>query len=288
MGAAMVRRLAAAGRDVVVWNRNATAARALADDVAAQAAGTVEVAASPADAVALAAVCVAVLANGDVTRAVLLDPDVLAALPARAVVADHGTSGQLCALELNAALTAAGARFVDAPVSGSVATVEAGQLLVMAAGPPDAVDALEPLVAAYAKGVARLGEPGAGQAMKLAVNLVVYDLNAALAEALVLATRAGIPAAAAYDVLASSAVAAPFVQYKRAAFLADDDPPVAMSLDLVAKDLSLVTGLAERLGVEVTATRAVAGAVDAARAAGYGPADMAVLRRYVEQRGTPS
>ena len=86
--------------------------------------------------------------------------------------------------------------------------------------------------------------------MKLAVNLVVHDLNAAVSEALIIAKRAGIAAEDAYDVFQDSVIAAPFVVYKRAAFL-DPETPVAMSLDLVHKDLRLITGLADELGVPV-------------------------------------
>jgi 3-hydroxyisobutyrate dehydrogenase-like beta-hydroxyacid dehydrogenase len=119
--------------------------------------------------------------------------------------------------------------------------------------------------------------------MKLAVNLVVHDLNSAVAESLVLAEGAGIDPATAYDVLENSAVGAPFVRYKRAAFL-EADQPVAMSLDLVAKDFGLISDLAAAQGREVPVTRAARGVVDAAVAAGHGPQDMADLRAYLASR----
>ena len=118
--------------------------------------------------------------------------------------------------------------------------------------------------------------------MKLAVNLIVHDLNAAVSEGLNLATRAGIDPAAAYDVFADSAIAAPFVAYKRAAFLTDDTP-VAMSLDLVAKDLRLIRELATELDVQVPATTTVSEQVQAACAAGLGAHDMAQLHRYLDR-----
>ena len=128
-------------------------------------------------------------------------------------------------------------------MSGSVATVAAGQLLVMASGAAADVDAATPVLSAFAARVIRVGDAGQGQAMKLAVNLVVHDLNSAVSESLVLAEGAGIDPATAYDVLENSAVGAPFVRYKRAAFL-EADQPVAMSLDLVAKDFRLIAELA--------------------------------------------
>jgi 3-hydroxyisobutyrate dehydrogenase-like beta-hydroxyacid dehydrogenase len=118
--------------------------------------------------------------------------------------------------------------------------------------------------------------------MKLAVNLVVHDLNAALSEAIVLATRAGIELTAAYDVFQESVIAAPYVVYKREAFLSTE-VPVAMSLDLVDKDLRLINALAGSLGVRASTTRAVAAEVVASCRAGFGSHDMASLARFLEQ-----
>jgi 3-hydroxyisobutyrate dehydrogenase-like beta-hydroxyacid dehydrogenase len=131
-----------------------------------------------------------------------------------------------------------------------------------------------------------VGEVSAGQAMKLAVNLVVHDLNAALAEALVLAENVGIAREDAYDVLADSVVAAPFVGYKRAAFL-DPDTPVAMSLDLVRKDLRLIAELAADVGVAIEVTTAAEAVVEAACEAGHGSEDMAALSRFRRFDGFP-
>lgn len=277
MGGAVSRRLVAAGHHVTAWNRSRAAADALAGDIGGR---LLRVAEDPADAVAGAQVVICALADGDVTRTVLLEGGVLAALRPDAVVCDMGTGGVPAAEALDAALRLSGHAFVDAPVSGSVATADAGQLLVMASGDPAAVDALRPVLAAFSKQVAYLGPAGAGQAMKLAVNLVVHNLNAALSEALALAGRAGIQAADAYDVFQASVVAAPFVNYKREAFL-NPQAAVAMSLDLVSKDLRLITAFARDLGVRLPATAAVAAEVAASCEAGLGPQDMAALSRFI-------
>jgi 3-hydroxyisobutyrate dehydrogenase-like beta-hydroxyacid dehydrogenase len=282
MGAAMARRVAAAGHRLTLWNRTAATARALAESLA------VAVADTPADAVRDRDVVLCVLADGPSTRTVLLDAEVLAALAPAAVVCDLGTSGVATARELAEGLTRAGARFVDAPVSGSVPAVAAGTLLVMAGADDASVEAARDVLSAFARCILRVGGPGAGQAMKLAVNLVVHDLNAALSEALVLAESAGITRESAYDVLQESVAAAPFVSYKRDAFL-DPDAPVAMSLDLVSKDMRLITDLAGALAVPVAVTEAARRAVDEACAAGIGSSDMAQLSRFLGRRGgTPA
>jgi 3-hydroxyisobutyrate dehydrogenase-like beta-hydroxyacid dehydrogenase len=277
MGAAMARRVALAGHRLTVWNRTAATAQAVVDALPA---GPARVADSPAEAVRDRDVVLTMLADGAAARAVLLDTSVLAELRPGSVVCDLGTSGVDTATALEAGLTAAGVRFVDAPVSGSVPAVEAGTLLVMAGGDPGAVEAAQQVLEAFARRVLRVGGAGAGQAMKLAVNLVVHDLNAALSEALVLAESAGISRESAYDVLQDSVVGAPFVAYKRAAFL-EPDTPVAMSLDLVLKDLGLITALAAEHDVPCGVTEAARTAVEDACAAGFGGRDMAALSRFL-------
>ncbi len=277
MGSALTRRLAAAGHQVTAWNRS----RHAADAIAAAAGGALRrVADHPEEAVGGVQFVISVLADGEATKEVLLDGQVLAAIQPGTVVCDMGTSGVRAAQALDAALRSRGHAFVDAPVSGSVATADAGQLLVMASGDPLAVDALRPVFAAFAKRVAYLGQAGSGQAMKLAVNLVVHSLNSALSEAIALAGRAGIKAADSYDVFQDSVVAAPYVSYKREAFL-NPDAPVAMSLDLVRKDLHLITALARDLGIYLPTATAVTAQVAASCAAGYGSKDMAALTRYI-------
>jgi 3-hydroxyisobutyrate dehydrogenase len=278
MGAAMARRVAGRGHRVRVWNRTAAVAESLADELSDLG---VTAARTPAAAVQGADVVLAMLADGDVTCAVLLDTDVLAVLSPGCVVVDLGTSGVPAARRLESGLSAAGVGYLDAPVSGSVPAVMSGSLLVMAGGSQKAVDAAVPVLDSFAGQVLRVGAPGAGQAMKLAVNLVVHDLNAALSESLVLAEKAGIPREAAYDVLQQSVVAAPFVTYKRPAFL-DPAAPVAMSLDLVRKDLALITAFASELDSPVAVTAAALAAVEAAVDAGHGSEDMAALSRALE------
>jgi 3-hydroxyisobutyrate dehydrogenase-like beta-hydroxyacid dehydrogenase len=87
--------------------------------------------------------------------------------------------------------------------------------------------------------------------MKLAVNTVIYGLNEAVAEGLVLAEAAGIDRAVAYDVMVNSAVGAPYLGYKRPAFLDPENTPAAFSLALAEKDLWLIRDLAASLGVDV-------------------------------------
>jgi 3-hydroxyisobutyrate dehydrogenase-like beta-hydroxyacid dehydrogenase len=142
-------------------------------------------------------------------------------------------------------LAVRGSRLLDVPVSGSIAMASDGTLTLMVGGDVETLERVRPVLGALAANVFHVGAVGAGAAMKLAVNTVVYGLNGALAEGLVLAERAGIAREQAYEVFAASAVAAPFVHYRRAAFERPGEEPVGFTVSLAAKDLDLILDLAE-------------------------------------------
>ena len=184
------------------------------------------------------------LADGPAVLALLDGDDGLAAgLSAGDVVIDMGTTGVEHTAEARRRLAAVGAHLVEAPVSGSVASAESRKLLIMAAGEQEPLATAMPVLRGIADQVIEVGGPGAGAAMKLAVNAVVFAINQSISEALVLAERAGIERSVAYDVFASSAVAAPVVHYRRPVFEHPETAPVTMPIDLVIKDLDLALAL---------------------------------------------
>jgi 3-hydroxyisobutyrate dehydrogenase/2-hydroxy-3-oxopropionate reductase len=197
------------------------------------------------------------------------------------VVADVSTLAPGTVRALGVEVGATGATLVDTPVSGSVPSVEGGTILVMAGGDADAVERARPALESFAQRIILLGGLGSGATMKLAVNAMVFGLNQTLAEALVLAERAGVDREVAYEVIANSAVAAPFVAYKRGAYEHPESTPVAFALDLVAKDLDLAAALADDVGARVpqlaTNRRVVGEAIDA----GLGEADLSALARLL-------
>jgi 3-hydroxyisobutyrate dehydrogenase-like beta-hydroxyacid dehydrogenase len=276
MGAAMVGRLVTAGHPVTVHNRT----RARADAVARQ--HGVAVAGSPGDAAAVADVVVVSLADDAAVRAAYLGADgILAGLRAGTVVADTSTVDPDTVRALGPEVAATGGALLDTPVSGSVSAVQTGQLLVMAGGDVAALERARPALDAFARRVLFLGPLGAGATMKLAVNAVVFGLNGAVAEALVLAEKAGVERSLAYEVFASSAVAAPFVAYKRAAFERPDDTLVAFALHLVAKDLDLAAGLAARVGARMPQLAANRAVVQQALDAGLALSDMSAVAKLL-------
>jgi 3-hydroxyisobutyrate dehydrogenase-like beta-hydroxyacid dehydrogenase len=276
MGAAMVGTLRRAGLEVVVFNRTRSRAEA-----AAQAAGA-EVAGSAGEAAAGAQVVLSSLADDAAVEAAYAGPDgIVAGLGPGTVVCESSTVEPGTVRRLEPLVTGRGAFLLDTPVSGSVSTVEAGQLTIMAGGDPAALARARPVLDHLARQVFHIGELGSGAVMKLVVNSVLHGLNLALAEGLVLAERAGVERSTAYEVIAASAVAAPFVHYKREAFEHPGRPPVAFSLDLVGKDLDLALDLAERAGAPMAQAATNRQVVRAAVAAGLGDHDLSELATYL-------
>ncbi len=272
MGAAMAGTLSRSGFDLVVWNRSHEAAERVAGDVGAA------VADSPAAAASAADVVVSSLADDAALLAVHLDGEgTVAGLAPGSVVVETSTVDPVTIQRLAPEFESRGAHLLDSPVSGSVALVDQGALTSMVGGDARALEKARPVIDALSKAVFHMGGSGSGATMKLAVNALVHAINVALSESLVLAEAGGVDRALAYDVFASSAASSPFIQYKRPAFEQPDETPVAFSLDLVAKDLRLILGLADRLGVPMAQGAVNAAAAQAAIEAGFGGKDMSAL-----------
>jgi 3-hydroxyisobutyrate dehydrogenase-like beta-hydroxyacid dehydrogenase len=279
MGAAMIGRLRSGGSDVIVYNRTRERAEKVASQTGADVADTAREAASSAGTVIVS------LADDRAVEEVYTAGDgIIAGLNPGTVVADTSTIDPQTARRIAKLVEDARAGHLDAPVSGSVSVVERGELTIMAGGRDDDLDAARPVLDVLATRIFHMGDHGTGAAMKLAVNAVVGALNFAIAEALVLAEKAGIERSTAYEVFASSAVAAPYVLYKRQAFEHPDDTPVAFSLNLLAKDLDLVLDLARQVGAPMGQAAANRTAVQQALDAGYGEADLSAIAQFLRQQ----
>lgn len=281
MGSAMARSLARAGVPLVVQNRSRERAETLAAEIGAR------VAITPAEAASAADVCLTMLADDAAVEAVYGGPDGLVAGARRgSVLVDLSTVTPDTIRSLEAPARAAGLGLLDSPVSGSVATAESGQLTLMVGGEAGALERAMPALAPLAKTIVHIGPLGSGAAMKLAVNTVIFGLNEAVAEGLVLAEAAGIERGLAYDVIAASAAGAPFVGYKRAAFVDPESTPVAFALELAEKDLRLIGALAESLGVPMPQSRTNLEVVRAAGAGGDRGADFSAVATHLRTRRT--
>ena len=197
-------------------------------------------------------VIISMVSDEAAVRALYGGPDgVSAGIRPGAVALEMSTVPPSVVRALVDTIRARGADILDAPVSGSVTLATTGQLSVMVGGDAATLERARPVLDAMAARVIHVGPLGSGATIKLCVNAIILGLNQSVAESLVLAERAGVDRAVAYDVFAGSAVAAPYVGYKRAAFVTPETTPVAFSIDLAIKDLGLITGLAAEVGAPV-------------------------------------
>lgn len=278
MGAAMGVHLVADDIDLTVFNRTTGTATEFAR---LHGCASAETARELAEA---STVVVTMVADGAALVALLEGDDgLLAGLAPGSVVVDMGTSGIEHTQHARSRLAEIGVALVEAPVSGSVAAAAGKTLLVMAAGDDDDVDRALPVLEKLAGRIIRVGGPGAGAAMKLAVNAVLFGLNQAIAESLVLAERSGIERATAYEVFASSAVAAPVVHYRRAVFEQPETTPVTFSVDLANKDLGLILALASQVGASMPQADANLAMMQDASESGLGDHDMGEVATVLRQ-----
>lgn len=280
MGSAMAERFVAHGVPVVVSNRTADRATALAERIGASVAPT------PADAAARADVVITMLADDAAVQAAFDGPDGIAAgIRSGAVAVDMSTVVPDTIRAVAPAVRARGAGILDGPVSGSVASVLGGQLTIMVGGDAADLERARPVLDHLAGRVFHLGDLGTGAAMKLAVNTLIFGLNGAVAEGLVLAERSGIDRSLAYDVLAASAAGAPFVGYKRAAFVDPESTPVAFSLTLAEKDLRLITAVAASTGLSMPQAATNLDVIRAAERTEGDGADFSTVASHLREEG---
>jgi 3-hydroxyisobutyrate dehydrogenase-like beta-hydroxyacid dehydrogenase len=278
MGSAMGSRVAGAGHDLVVFNRTRSLAADLAEQTGARVADNAH------DAAASAEVCLVSLADdAAVTATYLDDSGLIGGLQPGAVVCDTSTVAPATIGGLAPLVAQQGATLIDTPVSGSVSTVESGTLTVMVGGDQEALERARPVLDAFAKSIFHLGDVGAGATMKLVVNALVAALNVAVSEALVLAERAGLDRQTVYDVFEASAAGAPYVKYKREAFLQPGEVPVAFSLALTAKDSELIHDLAQRVGARMDQGEASRRLVAEAVAAGLAERDLSEVAEFLRR-----
>jgi 3-hydroxyisobutyrate dehydrogenase len=230
---------------VTVWNRTGTRANEFA------AANTgVRVAASPRELAAQAdAVITCLPTSADVVSLLDGPQGLLAGLQRGAVLVDCTSGDPATSRRIAARLTAHGAAFVDAPVSGGVPMAKEGTLTVMCGGEPDDVKRAEIVVAPFAAKVVHMGPVGTGHAMK-AVNNALLAINIlALAEGLVTLAKAGLAPRAMLDVLNASSGRSFVSEILIPERVLTGAWPRLFRLALLEKDIGIADDLAHELGV---------------------------------------
>ncbi|MFI6701741.1 NAD(P)-dependent oxidoreductase [Streptomyces sp. NPDC050509] len=268
MGAAMARNLCRAGLDVRVWNRTPAKAEPLAADGA-------RVAGTPAEAVSGADVVLTMLYDG---------PAALEAMEAAAPGLRRGavwlqstTVGVEAVTPLAELAAERGLLFVDAPVLGTRAPAESGELLILAAGPQEARGPLAPVLDAVGSRTVWLGEDGttaAATRLKLVCNSWVLALTNGTAEALSLAKGLGVDPNHFLEAMTGGAMDCGYLHAKSHAILNDDYTP-SFTVTTAAKDARLIVAAGAAEGVRLDLAAAGAERFRRAEAQGHGEDDMA-------------
>jgi 3-hydroxyisobutyrate dehydrogenase len=270
MGSAIARNSAAAGLRTVVWDKSPSATASLAQAGA-------QAAASPGNAVRDSEVVITMLPTAEAVNSVMFEDGVAAQLVSGAVWAQMGTIGVTGTTEIVARLGQArpDVMLVDAPVSGSKGPAEAGQLLILASGPPDAKAVVNPVFSVIGKRTVWLGEAGQGSRMKLVVNAYMSVLIEGVAEALELADRLGIDSSQLAESIEGGPLDAPIADAKLHK-MQRGDYAAEFPLEWALKDVDLAVGAggSEALPLLAALSRQWRVAVDA----GYGRQDVSAAR----------
>ena len=279
MGTPMAANLVAGGFDVGVWNRTADKATAFAATHGATAYATAR------ELVAASDVVVTMVADGLVLEAIYdADDGVLAGLEAGKIAIDMSTVGLPTIKRLAPKVGATGATMVDAPVSGSTAAAESRRLMIMAAGAPADVDRVMPVLEAMGSPVMNVGPSGAGATMKLAINSMIYAINQAVSEAMVLAENSGIERSIALEAFSASAASSPMLAYRRPIYEDPGSIPVTFTVDLAAKDLRLILEQATETGTPMPAAATNLEMMEATSSAGWAEDDMGMTAEYLRRQ----
>ena len=253
MGRPMGHNLLKAGFPLAVWNRTASRADSL---VAAGA----RLAASPSEAAAVADVLITIVSDPPALEEVLWSSNqksggAFAALKKGAIYIDSSTVSPVLARKIADASKSAGIRFLDAPVTGGTWGAEKGELLFMVGGESETLEAARPVISAMGKKIFHLGPNGAGQTIKLAMNLLLALQVDAFAEALALVTGAGFAGEKLVEVMQSSMARSGVLDVKAPVMLKGDYAP-SFPLRLMHKDLGLALDLGNQLGIPLPAAAA--------------------------------
>jgi 3-hydroxyisobutyrate dehydrogenase-like beta-hydroxyacid dehydrogenase len=270
MGGRMAARLLDKGHSVTGYNRTRSKAQWLIDR-------GMTWADSPREVAEAAETVFVMVTDSAALEAVALGPDgfVAGLAPGRTVI-DMSTISPAVSREIAAQVRQAGGDMVDAPVSGSVATLEQGKLSMMVGGDAATFERVKPLLEDVGPKVTHVGGNGLAVSMKIAVNLSLAVQMLAFSEGVLLAEKSGIARRTAVEVLTNSVVASPMIQY-RGPFVLGLPDEVWFSVNMMQKDVSLALEMGRELSVPLPTTAVTNEFLTAARGAGLSEKDFAAL-----------
>jgi 3-hydroxyisobutyrate dehydrogenase-like beta-hydroxyacid dehydrogenase len=270
MGGNMVERLLSKGHSVVGYNRTRSKAQPLIDK-------GMKWARSPQEAATAADIVLAMVTNSAALDEIANGTDgLLSGMSANKVFVDMSTVSPDVSRALAAKIREKGADMVDAPVSGSVITLQQGKLSLMVGGRKETFDRVKPVLEDIGPKVTYVGTNGLAVAMKIATNLSLAVQMLAFSEGVLLAEKSGISRQTAVEVLTHSVIASPMVQY-RGPFVLDMPQEAWFNVNMMQKDMLLALEMGRHLNVPLPTTAVTNEFLTAARSLGYVERDFAVI-----------
>jgi 3-hydroxyisobutyrate dehydrogenase-like beta-hydroxyacid dehydrogenase len=270
MGGGIARRLLEAGHEVHGYNRTREKARPF-EELGLVLEENPRAVAESAD------VVLSMVTNVAALRAVAEgDEGILAGLTPGKVWIDMTTAAPAVSRELAAKARERGADMVDAPVSGSVSTLEEGRLSIMVGGRPETFAQVEPILKDIGPKVTLVGDNGQALLLKIAINLSLQVQMVAFSEGLLLAEKDGIDREVALDVMLNSVIASPMLKY-RGPFVLEQPEEAWFNVNMMQKDMLLALDLGRELDVPMPTTAISNELLTAARGMGLAHHDFAVV-----------
>lgn len=277
MGKPMAMNLVKAGHELVVYNRSAGATAELV------ATGKAVAAASPAEVAAQVEMVITMLPNSPDVRAVMLgEGGVLAGAQPGLLVVDMSSIDPTVAQQIGSALAERGVHFLDAPVSGGEPKAIEGTLSIMVGGSEADFARAEPVLRCVGASAVRCGDVGAGNVTKLANQIIVALNIAAMSEALVLATKAGVDPELVYKAIRGGLAGSTVLDAKAPLALARKFHP-GFRINLHIKDLANAIAAGHEVGAPLPLTAQIMETMQALKVDGMGELDHGAIIRYYEK-----
>ena len=275
MGGEMVRQLLEKGHTVTGYNRTKSKAQWLIDK-------GMKWADSPRAVCQASDVIFSMVSNSSALEEIADGPNgIVAAIGAGKVYIDMSTVGPAASRSIAARVREKGADMLDAPVSGSIITLQQGKLSIMAAGRRETFERVKPLLSEIGPTkVTYVGDNGLALVMKIATNLSLAVQMLAFSEGVLLAEKSGIARDVAVDVLTHSVIASPMVQY-RGPFVLKMPDEAWFNVNMMQKDMLLALELGRQVDVPLPTTAATNELLTAARGMGLAERDFAIIFRVL-------
>ena len=270
MGGRITKRLLDAGHQVTGYNRTKSKAAWLVDR-------GLRLADTPREVAEATDVVLTMVTDTTALEAVTEGDDgILVGLSAGKVYVDMSTVSPARSRELAGRVASMGAAMLDAPVSGSVSTLEKGQLTIMVGGDDEVLDRVRPILEAIGPKVIRIGGNGQAVLIKTAINLNLAVQITAFSEGLLIAEKGGIPREVAVEAMLASVIASPSLEY-RTPFVFELPKEAWFDVNMMQKDMLLALEAGRASGVPMPTTAAVNELLSACRGIGVEKEDFAVI-----------